>query len=381
MRGPVAPLGGVPPVGAAWNDDPVHSDDSGHPEAADLRDPTPAEPFAPADSTDQRVTGPSILAETENRRTAQPPARQSDLGESTNRRDRAPVARPRNHAEPGNLRHLPGPAGRPEPGMPVGSDEAAPVAESPAELHTLATPPARHAAPTGRQDEPTATRPPGTSQEPPQDVEGGPPETTLDLRDFVNAPVHRATAPDPRRGRGAKPPWPRNTRPETGFPINANQRSSPAPGRGLINTAPNAKPGRTDDRRDHPREPASGWGRAPGLQFRPMVHVRDMATSVAFYELLGAEIIHGDPAADHVLLQLGTVQLGLVTDKAAAAAGAVELNFSAAMPLDQLEHRLRNRRVTIAKGMHSTRFGPQVHVRTPDGLVIKIGQLEPERDV
>jgi catechol 2,3-dioxygenase-like lactoylglutathione lyase family enzyme len=117
---------------------------------------------------------------------------------------------------------------------------------------------------------------------------------------------------------------------------------------------------------------------APGLLFRPIVQVADVAVALAFFEHLGAELIHGGPDADYVLMQLGTVQIGLVGCQGETGPGAVELNFSAALPLDELERRLRRRRVAIARGVHPTVFGPQLHVRAPDGLLIKIGQLEPD---
>jgi hypothetical protein len=101
-----------------------------------------------------------------------------------------------------------------------------------------------------------------------------------------------------------------------------------------------------------------------------------MAASVLFFEDLGAEVIHGGPDSNYVLMQLGTVQIGLLVRPADAGRGGVELSFAAAMPLDELERRLRARGVTVAKSAHSTDFGPQLHVRTPDGLLVKIGQLE-----
>jgi catechol 2,3-dioxygenase-like lactoylglutathione lyase family enzyme len=111
-----------------------------------------------------------------------------------------------------------------------------------------------------------------------------------------------------------------------------------------------------------------------------VVHVADMAASVAFFEDLGAEVIHGGPDSGYVLMQLGTVQIGLLVRPADTATdtapGAVELSFAAAIPLDDLEQRLRGHGVTIAKSSHNTDFGPQLHVRTPDGLLVKIGQLE-----
>jgi catechol 2,3-dioxygenase-like lactoylglutathione lyase family enzyme len=132
-----------------------------------------------------------------------------------------------------------------------------------------------------------------------------------------------------------------------------------------------------------PSRPATTRGAAPvpvqpGLMFQPFVRVRNMRASVAFFEFLGAEVVHGELTSDYVLMQVGTVQLGLVTGGPANAGdGPVELNFGSVMPLDELEARLRERRVTITEGVHDTDFGVRLHVRTPDGLLLRIGQLEP----
>jgi len=123
---------------------------------------------------------------------------------------------------------------------------------------------------------------------------------------------------------------------------------------------------------------------APGLSFRPIVQVADVAAAIVFYEHLGAEVIHGGPDTGYVLMQLGTVQIGLVARAANAEKGAgrdayqgaVQLDFSAAQPLHDLERHLRECGVTIARSVHDTVFGPQLHVRAPDRLLIRIGQLE-----
>jgi hypothetical protein len=56
----------------------------------------------------------------------------------------------------------------------------------------------------------------------------------------------------------------------------------------------------------------------------------------------------------------------------------VELNFTATMPLDQLEQLLRERGVTIVEVTANRDLGLQLHVETPDGMPIKIHQVEPE---
>ena len=118
----------------------------------------------------------------------------------------------------------------------------------------------------------------------------------------------------------------------------------------------------------------------PGLQLRPMVHVADLAASIAFYEQLGGEVIHGGPESDWVLMQLGAVQIGLIAHApdARRREGAVELTFNAAMRLDELERQLRRAGFRTAEMTRDRDFGEQLQVRTPDGLLIKITQREPE---
>jgi catechol 2,3-dioxygenase-like lactoylglutathione lyase family enzyme len=115
------------------------------------------------------------------------------------------------------------------------------------------------------------------------------------------------------------------------------------------------------------------------MEFRPLVHVGDMGSSIAFYEKLGAEIIHGGHDSDWVLLQLGTVQIGLLSRPADETRGEtpVELHFGAAGPLEQWERRLHRAGVPIAEVSADQDLGEHLCVRTPDGTLIKISQREP----
>src|SRR4051812_10364700 len=112
----------------------------------------------------------------------------------------------------------------------------------------------------------------------------------------------------------------------------------------------------------------------PGLVLQPVVHVADMAAAIAFYQQLGAELIHGGRDCEWTLVQLGTIQIGLLAVPPDGERGesTVELNFSASMPLDRLEDRLRRAGVAVAG------VAGQLHVRSLDGLLIKIDQREPE---
>jgi len=118
----------------------------------------------------------------------------------------------------------------------------------------------------------------------------------------------------------------------------------------------------------------------PGLQLQPMVHVDDMASAVAFYEKLGGEINHGDRDGEWVLMQVGTAQIGLVTRPPDASRGesTVELNFTATMPLDRLEQMLRERGVTVVEVAADRDLGTRLHVETPEGMPVRIHQVEPD---
>jgi catechol 2,3-dioxygenase-like lactoylglutathione lyase family enzyme len=120
--------------------------------------------------------------------------------------------------------------------------------------------------------------------------------------------------------------------------------------------------------------------RDPGLSLQPMVHVDDMGATIAFYEQLGGEIIHGGRDSDWVLMQVGAIQLNLVARPPDATNGesVVELHFGSALPLHQLERRLHRAGFPVAEVVTDRHFGEQLRVRTPDGLVIKISQWEPD---
>jgi predicted enzyme related to lactoylglutathione lyase len=119
----------------------------------------------------------------------------------------------------------------------------------------------------------------------------------------------------------------------------------------------------------------------PGIRLRPMVHVADMTAAVAFYEALGAVVLHGSRDGDWVLLRLGEAQLGLLAHppNPEQNEGAVELNFEATEPLERVEERLRAAGVTIARPTTDAGFGRQLQLSSPDGLLVKIDELQPER--
>ena len=114
------------------------------------------------------------------------------------------------------------------------------------------------------------------------------------------------------------------------------------------------------------------------ITLQPMVHVDDMAASVAFYEALGAGVLHGSRDGDFVMLQLGGGQLSLLAHppNPEQGEGKVELNFQASDDLAELEARLAAAGVLIDTPTTDEGFGRQLIVRSPDGLLVKINELD-----
>jgi hypothetical protein len=74
-------------------------------------------------------------------------------------------------------------------------------------------------------------------------------------------------------------------------------------------------------------------------------------------------------------MQLGTTQIGLLTRPPDQEHGesTVELNFAAVTPIEDLRQRIPGAETVMHRD-----YGAQLQVRSPDGLLIKINQLDPD---
>ena len=116
----------------------------------------------------------------------------------------------------------------------------------------------------------------------------------------------------------------------------------------------------------------------PILSLQPMVHVEDMAASVAFYEALGASVLHGSRDGDFVMMKIGDSQLSLLAHppNPEQNEGVVELNFETSTDLAELESTLRAAGVQISQPVTDEGFGRQLQLSAPGGLLIKINELQ-----
>ena len=348
---------------------------SGPPDSGFAAGPrTPGETTAPRNPSEgigPRDPGEAITPSTPGETTApRNPGEETgprDPGEATASRDPVKTNSPHHPVETNNPHH---PVGTNGSHRPVGTNSP----HHPSETNS----PHRPSETTGphHPGETTGPRHPGETTGPhhPRDTNGP--------RIPGEATGHDVTAnlrlPDPRNG-------PRTTNPDPAAATHPNAAH-------LNATHPNAAhPGPADGRGNWrafsrrtdtmgvakvpPRRPL-----LPGLELQPMVHVGDMPAAVAFYERLGGEINHGDRTGEWVLMQVGTAQIGLVTRPPDPSRGesTVELNFTATMPLDRLERLLRERGVTVVEVAVDRDLGTRLHVETPDGMPVKIHQVEPD---
>ena len=109
-----------------------------------------------------------------------------------------------------------------------------------------------------------------------------------------------------------------------------------------------------------------------------MVHVASMPEAVDFYTALGARVVNGSRDGDFTLLELNASELSLLAHppNSAQDEGQVELKFVSSGPLTALE--VRSAGMQIVSPTSDEGFGRQLQVASPDGLLVKINELDPE---
>ena len=118
-----------------------------------------------------------------------------------------------------------------------------------------------------------------------------------------------------------------------------------------------------------------------GLSVQPMTHVTDLAASIEFYEALGGKVLFGSRDGDWALIRFTESTLSLLAHEPSAEnPEPIELQFVSAQPLELIETHLRVVNPSmIVRGIGDEAFGRMLKLRTPDGLIVKL--LELERDL
>ncbi len=118
-----------------------------------------------------------------------------------------------------------------------------------------------------------------------------------------------------------------------------------------------------------------------GLTLQPMVHVAAMGPAIDFYAALGGRLVFGSRDGDWALIVFETSALSLLARPSGEADGArIELHFTARASLDTVAaHVAAVAPDAIDRGVADEAFGRMLRLRTPDGLVVKV--IEVDRDV
>ena len=115
-----------------------------------------------------------------------------------------------------------------------------------------------------------------------------------------------------------------------------------------------------------------------GLRPQPMIHVESMSDAIRFYEGLGAQLMLGSRDGDWALLDFSGQRIGLLAHPPGdGKKEPVELQFTSPRPLEEIEERMRavDPRF-INRGVADEAFGRMLKLKTPDGLLVKIVEIE-----
>lgn len=118
---------------------------------------------------------------------------------------------------------------------------------------------------------------------------------------------------------------------------------------------------------------------APAVVLAPMVHVEDMAAAVDFFDALGATVRDGSRDGDFARLSLGDAEIALLAHppNPEQGEGTVELNLTSRGELERLEATVRAAGVTVVRPTGDEGFGRQLQLAGPDGLLVKVNELDP----
>ncbi len=119
----------------------------------------------------------------------------------------------------------------------------------------------------------------------------------------------------------------------------------------------------------------------PALRVQPMIHVQNMPASIDFYQTLGGTLVFGSRDGDWALIQFGGSSISLLAHPPGdGKLETVELQFTSATKLEALEAHVKSIDPSlIDRGVADEAFGRMLKLKTSDGLLVKI--LELERDL
>ena len=118
-----------------------------------------------------------------------------------------------------------------------------------------------------------------------------------------------------------------------------------------------------------------------GLKPQPMIHVESMVEALRFYKGLGAKLLFGSRDGDWAMIDFSGARMGLLVHPPGdGKRETVELQFTSNKPLEEIENQMHAVDPSfIEGGTADEAFGRMLKLRTPDGLLVKV--IEVERDL
>jgi predicted enzyme related to lactoylglutathione lyase len=115
-------------------------------------------------------------------------------------------------------------------------------------------------------------------------------------------------------------------------------------------------------------------GSHPALTLMPIVYVRDVAGTIAFYEALGFRMTARDRAYDWAELRLGDARLGVhaIDPEPEGGRPPIEITLDSRTPLEQVAAQLSAAGIPLEQPITDTSFGRTLMVRDPSGQLIAI---------
>lgn len=125
-----------------------------------------------------------------------------------------------------------------------------------------------------------------------------------------------------------------------------------------------------------PKAEQAGSAKRRGLTLMPILYVREVEQTIAFYQALGFQLTAHDRAYEWAELRLGDAILGIhaLEPEPAEPHPPIEISFDSRIPLEEVVTRLAAAGISPEEPINDVAFGRTLAVRDPEGHLIAISE-------